>query len=385
MAEKYLNQATLKKLKRVFEARSRLAIFMHNHPDPDALASALILQSIAQHFNTHSDIILNGVPNQQENHTMIRLLNIRLAKDSHYTSRRHSLTALVDCQKSMKNHSFPEDRYPDINFDHHFEKTSHSPNQHRFKMINPNVGATASLLMHTLLALKLTVTPKLATAYAYALLSETRYLSREFSKYDIAIYKKIIPKVNFTIIAEIQNTKRPNLFYQILRKALAVHKLRNNLIVCPLGELCQINPPPANASNPSLPKQKTETQNWLNGKLSHLDFVHQIAEEFSKMEDVYLVIVTGVIRVGSKTIGKISLRGEHPDLKLGAWLKRAMKPYGSGGGHHTTAAGNFTCSEQTVIKAVTTMIEKQLSTRLKQKILADLKKTSYHYHAPSSR
>ncbi len=331
---------SLTRLQNCLREHRSLAIFMHANPDPDALAAALLLRAIAKHFKLRCDIILDGIPNQAENHTMIKLLRIPLKPRTQYQGHRYSATALVDCQPSMQNHCFPAGQNPTIVYDHHREKVCYEPasSAHSFWKIDPNAGATASLVMEMYLALKLPLNAQLATAYAYALLSETRYLSREFMPKDIIIYKHIVPSINFTTLASIQNTRRPRAFYSTMKTALACYKLRANVLTCQLG------------------------------KLPSLDFVHQIAEELAKMEGVTLVIVTGHTGTGAHALGKISLRGEHPALELGRWLKTAMQGFGSGGGHRSIAAGNFTAvNESKLLAFVRRYITRQLTLQLKQK------------------
>ncbi len=66
-----------------------------------------------------------------------------------------------------------------------------------------------------------------------------------------------------------------------------------------------------------------------------------------------------------------SLDFVHPiaeELELGRWLKTAMQGFGSGGGHRSIAAGNFTAvNESKLLAFVRRYITRQLTLQLKQK------------------
>ncbi|MEZ5335710.1 MAG: NAD-binding protein [Methanolobus sp.] len=64
------------KLTQWFETNreKKLAIVVHDNPDPDAISSALALKTIATHFNVISDIIYHGEIGHQENKALLTCL-----------------------------------------------------------------------------------------------------------------------------------------------------------------------------------------------------------------------------------------------------------------------------------------------------------------------
>ncbi len=335
-----------RELKKILKGAGELAIYMHINPDPDSMASALILQRIASFFSLRSTILISGKLGRRENQLMAKSLGIPLVDHSKFSLSQHGIRALVDCQPHMTNNPFKENEHVHVVIDHHVHRQVTPPpkpsltsskaskamqenitEQKSFWCLEPKAATTASILMDFLLSLtsKKTVATviheNIATAYAYSLLAETHYLTREYADSDIELYKKITPYINFKKLAYIRNVKRSKDYYSMLKKGLRSYKIQKKVLYCALGQ-----------------------QNS-----AHL--LHLVAENFACMEGVEAAVVS---MKKSGEMGRISLRAQKSSANLGIKLRKALAPLGSGGGHFTAAAGVFhqNVSEKKVLAAV---------------------------------
>jgi nanoRNase/pAp phosphatase (c-di-AMP/oligoRNAs hydrolase) len=106
---------------------SPLLILTHDFPDPDAIASALALQHLAQAaFGIESKIAYGGIVGRMENRAMVRTLRIRLHRFHPILLKRHASVALVDTQPAFQNNPFPANRKAALILDQHPSDTSPS-------------------------------------------------------------------------------------------------------------------------------------------------------------------------------------------------------------------------------------------------------------------
>ncbi|MBI3297813.1 MAG: DHH family phosphoesterase [Elusimicrobia bacterium] len=200
-------------------APKRLLILTHDHPDPDALASAWALSLVAQKVaRTRVRIAYGGIVGRRENRTMLESLEVPA-----YPLRPGDLddgaVALVDTQPPFRNNRFPfpKRRRPDIVVDHHPK----SPDTvARLTIIDTTVGATTTLLAEALLAAGVKVPRRLATAIVYGIGSETQNLGRETSPRDAAAYTTFLPKADLNVLWRISNPRRPASFFSHLARGI---------------------------------------------------------------------------------------------------------------------------------------------------------------------
>ena len=313
----------LKALEKVFSQGSNLAIYTHNNPDPDCIASGLILKRIAAFYKVKSNIIYSEELIRSENKKMVELLNIDLIHLDEVDLSRFDLHALVDTQKGINNNKFPRSLTPDITFDHH----PFSGKKYNFYDINIGSGATCSILLGYFLKLNLKLDKTVATAYCYALITESRDLGRDTTEMDIKYYKKLIPYADLRILADIRNSQKPISYFKILKKALSNFKMNRSIVSCDIG------------------------------KINSLDYIPEIADELIKIDTSKYSIVIGLFK------GKfhLSARTISTNINIGAIINTVLVDIGDGGGHKMIGAGSFKGNKKTVemvISNISKLIEK---------------------------
>jgi nanoRNase/pAp phosphatase (c-di-AMP/oligoRNAs hydrolase) len=282
-------------------------LLCHDNPDPDSLASMLAMRYLlSRHFKVRSRMLFAGEIGRAENRAMVRLLKLPLIPLSEIRWRRNSWFALLDTQPESRNHSLPEGARVLMVFDHHPVKR---PLNSVFSHIVEDLGATSTLMINYLQQAGLEVDWRLATALAYALISETQDLGREARKEDIQAYLSVLPKARLRLLSRIKNPLLSQDYYQTLSRALEQTFCYKNIIVTRLGHI----------TNP--------------------DMVHQMADLFLRFER----------RSWSLTIGWneewifLSLRTSNLRAKCGRLIQKMVRGKGHAGGHDMIAGGRVDC------------------------------------------
>jgi nanoRNase/pAp phosphatase (c-di-AMP/oligoRNAs hydrolase) len=297
-------------LDRVLQGEYKLLIVVHDNPDPDAIAAAAALRYLAEkRYGSRASIAFGGIIGRAENRAMVTKLNISMKQINRVRLERYERIAMLDTQPGAGNNSLPSDTVCHIVIDHHPCR----PNlRAELVLINPQVGATATLLVEWLDESGLAIPTNLATALAYAISSETQDLGRESSKRDIQAYFKVFTKSSMRKLAQIIHPSLPRSYFIAVAKTLHRAKTFRNLICAHLGEI----PTP--------------------------DIVAEMADFLLRHERMRWSLCTG--QFGDELI--ISLRSSYPKARAGKLVRRLIanrikSARNKVGGHDMTAGGRI--------------------------------------------
>lgn len=295
----------LAKLDNILTRCDSLLIIMHDYPDPDALASALVLSYLVQNrYGLRTCMVYGGVIIRAENRAMVHQLKMKLTHINKIRWNQYDCIAMVDTQPTFSNHSLPNDRKPTIVIDHHYMTDQLRAT---FVDVRPEYGASTTMLLEYLKAAELEIPVDVATAVAYAIRSETQDLGRDASIADINAYLAVYPKANKRKLAKIFNPILPKQYFALLYKALQKSRVFRHLIHVHLG------------------------------KVESPEFVAQIADLLLRHERIGWSIATG--RFNEKLF--VSMRCSHPKADAGNMLKQIIGKLGSAGGHPRVAGGQI--------------------------------------------
>ncbi|MDE2141224.1 MAG: DHH family phosphoesterase [Elusimicrobia bacterium] len=284
---------------------SPLTILTHDHPDPDALASAWALELLARSIGkVRCRIVYGGIIGRAEN----RMMAERLRVPAH-SLRKGELAgvphlALVDTQPPFKNNRCPPRRIPDLIIDHH---PRHADTQADMLLIDEEVGATTTILVEALMAAGLRVPGHLATGIVYGIGSETQNLGREATPRDMNAYQHFWPKAHMKTLWRISYPQRSEAFFETLARGVREAFIAGRVVGVHLGE---VNTP---------------------------DRVAQIADFLLTLEKMRWSVVT------ARYQGRlhVSLRSNDPGAGAGRLLKRLLRGGNRGGGHAMIAGGSL--------------------------------------------
>lgn len=298
--KRYLTQ-----LDEVLEGQQSLLIVLHNHPDPDALASGFALRYLAEkRYTLKAHIAYDGLISRAENLAMVRELRIPLKKISRVRFDQYDRIALLDSQPGQGNNSLPPDIACHILIDHHPANQDYAL---PFVMIAPDLGATATFLIRLLRASDLPLTTDLATALTYAIRSETQELGRETHDDDIDAYFLVYPKASMRKLSRISFPKLPRSYFAMLAKTLEQTSVFRHLLCTHIGEV---------------PNPET---------------VGEMADLLLRHQRISWVLCTG--RFKQNLI--LSMRSSNPDAKAGKVIRQLVPEQHNAGGHDMFAGGKI--------------------------------------------
>ncbi|MBI2945504.1 MAG: bifunctional oligoribonuclease/PAP phosphatase NrnA [Candidatus Wallbacteria bacterium] len=213
-----------------------LLVMTHDNPDPDSIASALVLQKLArERAGIRADIGYGGIVGRGENRSMLKSLSIELRKKSDIDFSDYDLFALVDTQPHTGNNSLPSHIRPDIVIDHHpLRKPTRSV---RFHDVRRHYGATTTALTEYLFASRLKLDPALATALFYGIKSETQSLGREASAADKAVYTKLFLHMDAERLWRIEHSPLSPKYFAMMADAIHGTRVHGDVAIACLGEI----------------------------------------------------------------------------------------------------------------------------------------------------
>ena len=174
-----------------------------------------------------------------------------------------------------------------------------------FHDVRPHLGACATLVAGYLKAAGVPMQKTLATAFCYAITSETRDLGRAATEEDIEAYVELLRSANLRRLSHIEHSRVPREYFLSLHVAVENAFVYRDIIGTRLGRV----------SRPDLPAQ-----------MADLLITH---------EDMRWSICTGAF----KDRVYVSIRSTRSKARCGVLLRRVLGKEGSAGGHGMLAGG----------------------------------------------
>ena len=296
----------IKRLLAGLRRRRAALIYTHDNPDPDSLAAAWGLARLFQYeLDLVSVIAHGGIVGRAQNRAMVENLGIKLMPTEKLDPDRFDLIALVDSQPETGNNSLPAGHPIDVVIDHHPPR----PESRRAPWcdIRPDLGATSTIVFEYLRGRGIPIDPPLATAFFFALRTETRDLGREASEQERRAYLSLVPTVDHALLYRMTHPKVPRAHFVALDRALRSAEVYGNIVAVNLG------------------------------RLRYPDLVAEIADLLLSFDAAKLVLCVGYYD-GS---AYLSLRTEPPQRRAGTIMRTIVGTEGAAGGHGTMAGARL--------------------------------------------
>lgn len=286
--------------------KGKILIIIHDHPDPDSLASAMALRHLfTMKLNRDSVIAFSGKIGRGENIVMARELEMNLTPIEAVNLDDYSMVCMLDTQPETGNNSLPSGARVDLVVDHH--PIREASRGCRWIDIRPDYGATATILYEYLKSQDISICTKLATALFYAIKSETQDLGREAGKADRDAYLTLFPLTNKTLLYQITHPRLSPGHFRALHRALDAAVIYSDLLVVTMGEI----------DSPEI--------------------VAEMADYLLRLEGIAVAMCMGWYQ-GAMIL---SLRTTRHDLNAGELMRKLVAGHGVAGGHGMTAGGRI--------------------------------------------
>ena len=283
-------------------------VVTHDNPDPDSLASAFGLRALLAHqLARTTTIAYGGIIGRAENRALVEACQIPVVPLEKVDLGSFSTVMLVDSQPQTGNNSLPDDTRIDLVIDHHPLRDTTSERA-RWVDVRSDIGASATIVAKYLMQRQVPIDTLLATAFAYAIKSETQDLGVRASATDREVYFKIIQDLDTRLLFDIQHPKVSLEYFRILGDVTRKTMLYGSAAVTYIGDI----------SNP--------------------DFVAEMADMIMRLEGIEWVLCMG--NYGGTLI--LSLRTICPAGGAGQLIQRLLRGLGQAGGHGQMAGGKVT-------------------------------------------
>jgi len=295
-----------RKLQRALtDVEGTLAVVAHDNPDPDAIASAVGLQRIAEAAGTDAEVCYFGEISHQENRALVNLLefDLRTLTPADDLDAFGGI-ALVDHSRPGVNDGLPEGTAVDVVIDHHPPR---APVEGRFVDLRSDVGATSTLVTGYLQQLGIEPPATLATGLLYGIQTDTREFSRGVANTDFEAAAYLVEQADSDALQRIESPSVTAGTLEILASAVMNRRLDGDVLTTSAGAI------------------------------GDRDALAQAADRLLEMEGVSTTLVFGYVE---DTV-YVSARSRGTDLDLGEALRDAFGQIGSAGGHADMAGAQI--------------------------------------------
>jgi nanoRNase/pAp phosphatase (c-di-AMP/oligoRNAs hydrolase) len=291
---------------RRLKGRSRMLIYTHDNPDPDALAAGLGLGFlIEKEVGATVTLAHGGIVGRAQNRAMVETLKIPLTPVERVDPDKFDIIALVDSQPETGNNSLPPHHRVDIVVDHHPPRAESA--RAPWCDIRPDRGTTSTLVFDYLRERHIPIDSRMATAIFFALRTETRDLGRESTDAERRAYIDLVPVVDHNLLYRMTHPKVPRAHFAALDRALRSAQVHGDLVAVNLGTL------------------------------GYPDLVAEIADLLLSYEGAHFVLCMGQYEGNAY----LSLRTEASEARAGSVMRQVVGTDGAAGGHGTMAGARL--------------------------------------------
>lgn len=287
----------------------KIGIFTHNNPDPDAIASAMGLARIAEHYGVEARIFYGGKVERADNKVFVERLGVKLEwvgpNTVNEVLKEVGLTALVDCGVPGSNNVLPSDMLPNIVIDHHYTEQFEATAD--FVSYHTDFGACSTILTKYLQDLDIPVDGQLAASLLYGIRTDTHVFTMNTSSTDFKASAYLSALADKEILETFQAPPYKEETMEMIAQAISNRRLNEDLLVSFVDDM------------------------------TDRDALSQVADILLQVQGVSTVLI-----FGEKT-GKyyISARNKAKGVNIGEVLKGAFDGLGSAGGHPASAGAQI--------------------------------------------
>lgn len=295
-----------KKLVKLLQDKKNILITTHEHPDPDALASAVGLSTLLQTVlkSAKVSVSIKGRVTGGVNAVFVREADLKLAPWDEPALKNYDAILLVDVQPMFAYSPLPADVQPIGVIDHHRGKRGKRAKS-RFYDVRTDVGATASIIFSYFMELEVPIRPALGATLLYAIESDLAGAAGQPGELDNIALSSLTLVANPRKLYQMRYADLPQSYFRTYAQALS------NAVFA---------------------------ENALHTHLDALDSFEQpavMADFLLRFDQVQWALVTAV------SDGKLilSLRMSVPKASAADVMRRLLRNLGEGGGHRTKAGG----------------------------------------------
>ncbi|HUS49486.1 MAG TPA: DHH family phosphoesterase [Candidatus Paceibacterota bacterium] len=230
--------------------KKRVAIFCHDSPDPDCIASAEGFRHIAKKFKKEVQVYYGGEINHIQNRALCNVFDISMINisdlderqiEAHSEMLKESIIVVLDTSMFLFGNCqgpkilMEQNVEPDIIIDHHNYDISVND---KVTFIKKQTGSCSSIIFMILKQLKVKMNERLKTILFLGLLKDTDDFKHKdiITNVDIDVYNALKNNIDFQKYLRVTNCPKPMALIELKAKAFNKYiKQTGNCIVCGVG------------------------------------------------------------------------------------------------------------------------------------------------------
>ena len=307
--------------RRLLAEKSDITVLMHPNPDPDAMASAIGVASLADQLDVDATVQYPGQIRHQENRAFRTVLDLDLDRVEHVSDLAAESVILVD-HNEARGFAGADGVLPTAVIDHHPGDGAGE----EFTDVRTDYGATASIVAEYFedndavpvppdkhaseTDGDLVLSTRAATGVLYGILADTKHLTVGASEADFAAAAYVYPGVDQDRLDRVANPAVNAEVLEVKARAIAGRQIEGSFAVADVGGV------------------------------NNVDAIPQAADELIQLEGVTAVVVIG------ERDGEVHLSGRSRDdrVHMGNVLDSVLSDLdnGNGGGHSRMGGGTIT-------------------------------------------
>ena len=306
--------------RRLLAEKAEIAVLMHPNPDPDAMASAIGIASLADQLDVDATLQFPGQIRHQENRAFRTVLDLELDRIDHVSDLAAESVVLVD-HNEARGFAGAEGVLPTAVVDHHPGDGAGE----EFTDVRTDYGATASIVAEYFgdngavpvppdkhaseTDGDLVLSTRAATGLLYGILADTKHLTVGASEADFAAAAYVYPGVDQDRLDRVANPAVDAEVLEVKARAIAGRQIEGSFAVADVGGV------------------------------NNVDAIPQAADELIQLEGVSAVVVIGE---RDKTV-HLSGRSRDDRVHMGNAIAAVLDDVdnGNGGGHSRMGGGTI--------------------------------------------
>jgi nanoRNase/pAp phosphatase (c-di-AMP/oligoRNAs hydrolase) len=285
------------KLAEVIGGGETFGILTHDNPDPDAIASAVALQAIADHLGVEADILYRGDVGRQESRAFVNLLGIELTAAGEADLAEYDTLAFIDHVDAPESVEESVDIYVG-------NRESGDSVDAAFTDVRPSVSATSTILTKYIQEFDFNVAEEVATALLYGIRAATLDFRRDTTPADLTAAAYLYSFADHDTLEQVESPNMSPETLDVLAEAIKNREVQGSYLV-------------SNA-----------------GFIRDRDALTQAAQQLLNLEGVTTTAVFGIVE---DTI-HLAARSKDIRLNIGNVLADAFGDVGESVGHSTQAS-----------------------------------------------
>ncbi|MFB6217809.1 MAG: DHH family phosphoesterase [Halobacteriaceae archaeon] len=285
------------RLAEVIQGGESMAIVTHDNPDPDAIASGVALQAIAEYLGVAADIFYRGDIGRQESRAFVNLLGIELTAQEGADLDEYDIHAFVDHTDAGELHTEPVDIYVG-------NREAGEEIEAEFADVRPSVSATSTILTKYIQEFEFNVDEAVATALLYGIRAATLDFRRDTTPADLTAAAYLYSFADHDTLEQVESPNMSPETLDVLAEAIQNRDVQGSHLV-------------SNA-----------------GFIRDRDALTQAAQQLLNLEGVTTTAVFGIVE---DTI-HLAARSKDIRLNIGNVLAEAFGDIGESVGHSTQAS-----------------------------------------------